>query len=64
MLTYVAMENTGVVEGDVGLSRLTHGINWEKTRRFGEGGKLEYSVPQTVALALPLGSQFVGYGRS
>ena len=32
------MENTGVVEGDVGLSRLTHGINWEKTRRFGEGG--------------------------
>lgn len=40
MLTYVAMENTGVVEGDVGLSRLTHGISWEKTRRFGGGGKV------------------------
>ena len=65
MLTYIAIEireNTGIVGGGVGPSRLTYRHKSGKSEEIW-GEKLEYSVPQTMALALPLDSQLVGYGR-
>ena len=65
MLTYIAIEireNIEVVGGGVGPSRLTHRHKSGKNEEIW-GEKLEYSVPQTVALALPLDSQLMGYGR-